>query len=318
MTAERTLIVAEPRMDAALAELVHRTCAFSGVEQRVWNGVERLDDLAGRAALAIGVLPLGARRIPGELAALVTEQLPGLPLVLLAQERLVRPLISLDEGRVSLLEAPLEPTLLASCARTLLTEATPAQAGWGAAAPAEGTAVDRREYRVGRCWIGALDCNGGAADWSQRVLPWVQVTPDDPREAALAVLLARVEADGRPAWRRGEGEVVEGPIAALELRAGGDRPEWVFPALASGTPEPAAAVGLYSSWRLPAWTALGPAASRVVAASGDLVVAMAPAVGWVDSVRREAGAGGPALLDVLEAELQRSPAPFSCLAVELG
>lgn len=315
MTAERTLIVAEPRMDAALAELVQRTCAFSGVEQRAWNGVERLDDLAGRAALAIGVLPLGARRIPGELAALVTEQLPGLPLVLLAQERLVRPLISLEEGRVSLLESPLEPALLTSCARALLAEAAPVQAGWWAAAAAEGTAIDRREYRVGRCWIGALDCDGGAADWSQRVLPWVHGATEDAHE--LAVLLARADADGRPVWRRGEGELVEGPIAALELRVRGDRPEWVIPALS--TPDAAAAVGLFSSWRLPAWTALGQALpSRVIAAGGDLVVAMAPAPPWVDSVRREAGGGGPALLDALEAELQRSPTPFSCVAVELA
>jgi hypothetical protein len=331
VTADRTLIVAESRMDPALAELVHQTCAFTGVECRTWNGVDRLDDLAGRAALVIGVLPAGERRIPGPLAGLVTEQLPGLPLVLLARERLVRPMVSLEGGRVTLLESPLDPTLLASCARALLAETVPEQHGWWAAAASDGSAIDRREYRVGRAWVGVLDCDGSAG-WSQRALPWLQTARENEPGLALAAMLTLADAGGQPVSRRApDGDGAElallGPKAALELHGQGDRPLWVFPPLAGSETRPGAAAGrgavaLYSAARLPAWTVLEQTAAsrpiRLVAADGDLAVVVAPGLGWLDSLRSEASAGGPALLDAIEAELQHAPTPFSCLVVELA
>jgi hypothetical protein len=326
MTAERTLIVAETRMDPALAELVYRTCTLSGVACRGWNGIERLDGLAGQAALVIGVLPDGERRIPGELAGLVTEQLPGLPLVLLAQEPLVRPLVSLDGGRVTLLESPLRPALLVSCARTLLAEAAPDLGGWWAAAAAEGPVVDRREYRVGGGWVGVLDC-GGVAGWPERALPWLQAITKG--STALSAVLSFADAAGQPRTCDGidwgdpaaTGAGGAGPLAAFEWHTGTDGPQWLFPAL-SAAAAPGGAAALFSTSRLPTWTVLGQAGAgapiRLGAAAGDLVVAVAPGPGWLDVVRREAAGGGPALLDALEVELQRAPTTFSCVAVELA
>jgi len=322
MTADRTVILADGGMDAALAAQVQQACAFTGVVCRAWNGRERLDTLAGRAGLVIGVLPAGERRIPGELAGLVTEQLPGVPLVLLAEESLVRPLVSLEGGRVTLLEAPLQPTLLASCARTLLAEAVPAARGWWPAAAADGPAVDRREFRAGACWVGVLDCNGPAG-WSGRRTPWLRTEGEGG--PALAAGLAFADASGRPTLDQAGGLHGEGSIAAVELHTGGPGARWVFPrsgAAAAGAPD-GETVALFSAARLPTFTicdqlsAVG-APVQLATAGGDLVVALAAGPDWLERVRQHAAGGGPALLDALEAELQREPRAFSCVAVELS
>jgi hypothetical protein len=320
MTVERTLILAERRMDPALAAQVQESCTFTGVECRAWNGRERLDGLAGRAALVIGVLPAGERRIPGELAWLVTEQLPGLPLVLLAEEPLIRPLVSLEGGRVTLLEAPLSPALLASCARTLLAEAVPEEPGWWPVAAAQGPGVDRREFRVGSCWVGVLDCNG-SAEWSGRPTPWLCTAGGSA--ATLAAALAFADGAGRPT-RAAEGCESEGALAAFELHGGGAGPRWIFPAAApvKGGAGEGEAVALFSAARVPCFTPLadlrGAGAIQLGAAGGDLVVALNGGPGWLERVRQEAPSGGPALLDALEAQLQQEPCPFSCVAVELS
>ena len=224
---------------------------------------------------------------------------------------LVRPLVSLDGGRLILLESPLRPALLAGCARTLLAEAAPGQRGWWAAAAADGPTIDRRDYRIGGCWVGVLDC-GGSAGWSQRPLPWLFSAQETETGTVLAAMLTLADSSGEPAPE---------PLSALELRGLGDRPQWLFPTPAPGT-APGGAVALFSALRLPAWTEIGQAGTGapvcLAAAAGDLVVAVAPGLGWLDRIRGQAAVGGPALLDALEAELQRAPSAFSCVAVELS
>jgi len=320
VTGERMLILAERRMEPELAAQVQQACAFTGVEWRAWNGRERLDGLAGRAALVIGVLPAGERRIPGELAWLVTEQLPGLPLVLLAEEPLVRPLVSLEGGRVTLLESPLSPALLASCARTLLAEAVPAEPGWWPVAAAQGPSVDRREFRVGACWVGVLDCNGPEA-WSGRPTPWLWTAGAG---MTLAATLAFADGAGKPT-RAPAGPGTAEPLALFELHGAGPGLRWVFPPRAGGEPMAGEGEGvaLFSAARVPTFTAIAQvsgagAGLQLAAAQGDLVVALCAGPDGLERVRQGAALGGPALLDALEADLQREPCAFSCVAVELS
>jgi hypothetical protein len=323
VTGERMLILAERRMEPELAAQVQQACAFTGVEWRAWNGRERLDGLAGRAALVIGVLPAGERRIPGDLAWLVTEQLPGLPLVLLAEEPLIRPLVSLEGGRVTLLEAPLSPALLASCARTLLAEAVPGEAGWWPVAAAEGPAVDRREFRVGASWVGVLDCNG-PADWSGRPTPWL--CTGGAGGVMLAATLAFADGEGRPTRASDSGTQAEGTVSLFELHGAGPGSRWVFPPRpgeAAGEPGEGESVALFSAARVPTFSAIAQvrgagAAVQLAAAQGDLVVSWCAGPEWLERVRHGAPQGGPALLDALEAELQREPSKFSCVVVELS
>src|SRR6185295_3397999 len=73
---ERTIVVAEQRMPPTLLAMAREACARAGTDCTSWiAGGRRVEDgLAGRAALAIGVLGAGARRIPGDVAGLVTDQ----------------------------------------------------------------------------------------------------------------------------------------------------------------------------------------------------------------------------------------------------
>ena len=59
---ERAVILAERRMDPALGQLVRDTCARASVDCQAWNGVDRVEGLAGRAALVIGALSAGEKR----------------------------------------------------------------------------------------------------------------------------------------------------------------------------------------------------------------------------------------------------------------
>ena len=312
MNSGRSMVIAERRMDAALVQVVREACGRAAIDCVTWNGVDRVDLLAGRAALAVGVLPAGARKIPADLAGLVTDQLPGLPLVLVAEEPLVRPVVSLHDGLVTLIEPPVSVARLTSCARSLLAErasgGNDAREWWPLTAiHGEGQAVERCEYQVGRCWVGALDCAGPEED-AGRPIPWLR--------SADGVVGMLAPANRIPA-APGEG----GPLdCAVALELAGDRLHWVFHRAGGND-----VLGLFSAQRLPSWTDLGPRSRshgepiRIPAAEGDVVVAFTPATTWVDAstVRHPVREGGPALLDVFEAELRRAPVAFGCLVIEL-
>jgi hypothetical protein len=310
------MVLAERRMDPALAQVVREACGRAAIDCFSWNGIDRVDGLAGRAARARGVLHAGARRIPGDLTGLITDQLPGLPLLLVAEEPLVRPVVSLHDGLVTLLESPLSVGRLTSCARGLLAERVPttgAEREWWPLATihGDGEAVARCGYQVGPCWIGALDC-AGPGDGSARAIPWLRT------DRGLAAMLA-------PAgWiPPGPDEAVDlgsaGCLVELELRS--NRPQWIFHRAGPGD-----VVGLFSAQRLPVWTELGPRSRsrpepiRIPAALGDVVVLLTPAAPWVldpASPGHPVREGAPGLLDVYECELRRAPMPFACLVIDL-
>jgi hypothetical protein len=312
---QRTVVLAEPRMDAALMQVAREACLRAGTACHPWNAGVRLDGLAGRAALAIGVLPAGARQIPGDLAGLITDQIPGLPLLLLAEEALVRPIVSLQDGLVTLMEPPASAARLTSCVRALLAGSPPPvaeQAGWWPAVAQwrRSAPIERREYRVGSCWIGVLESQGAPDPAAMAPVAWLRTAP-----GISAIITASKE---RPS---SSGADLGGAAAVVQLEITGDRSDWLFLA-----PPAAAAVGLFSSQRLPAFTDFGRSSAqgeigyrRLAAAAGDIAVALAPANAWSDlaALGAELGEGGAAFLDRLEAQVRRVPVAASCLVIEL-
>ena len=283
-----TVVLAEQRMTPELVQMAHEACARAGVDVHAWNEAGRVDGLMGRAAMAIGVLAAGARQIPSDLAGLVTDQLPGLPLLLLAEEPLVRPVVSLRDGLVTLVEPPLSTARLAGCVRALLAGGPPdppEHTGWWPAieAPDLSAPIQRREYRVGACWIGVLEGRGtkeaapvtGPAAWL-RTVPGLAagISLDDPPKSTVP--------GHRGPWTGAHDLGAAAVVAHLETV--GERLDWTF-----RTPAAGGALGLFSAQRLPAFTDFGrprgrgeSGPQRLTAAAGDIAVAAAPVEAWRD------------------------------------
>ncbi|HVR61306.1 MAG TPA: hypothetical protein VMU50_05370 [Polyangia bacterium] len=331
---QRTVVVAPRLMDPMLLQMTREACALAGADCHDWAAPARLDALTGSAALALGVLPAGARRIPGDLAAVVTEQLPGLPLLLVAEEPLVRPVISMQDGRVTLLEAPSSAARLASCLRALLAEATPSpadQSGWwravdpgavavaGAATATSPTTVARREYRKGRCWIGVLE-RGGAGE-RRAADPAAEPGPAAWLRTSAAVAAVITTSPGAPPP---EADDQAGAPLMIQLDVSAERSDWIL-----RPPRAGGALVLFSAQRFPAFSDLGrPSASndngvrRLAAAAGDIVVALMPGDVVPDlgdvlaALGTEAGASGAPLLDALEPRVRDAAGPSCCVVIE--
>src|SRR6185295_11930837 len=110
--------------------------------------------------------------------------------------------------------------------------------------------------------------------------------------------------------------------AVLQLEPSGERRDWVFLA-----PRAGAALGLYSTQRLPAFTDLARhtapgeiGSRRLEAAAGGLAVALATGgEPWGDlgPLAADLAEGGAAFLDRVEARLRAAPAPLACVAIEV-
>jgi hypothetical protein len=96
-----TVLLAVQMLPVTALVEVREACQALGLSTADWSGG------APRAtpSAVIGGLDAGMRRIPDDLVALL-DATPGLPLVLCAQEPLVKPLVMLDEGRICVLAPP--------------------------------------------------------------------------------------------------------------------------------------------------------------------------------------------------------------------
>jgi len=314
LTLERTVVLAEQRMEPALAQLARDACQRAGAECRDASSAGRMDDLAERAVLAIGALPGGTRRIPSDLAGLVTEQIPGLPLLLLADEPLVRPVVVMQDGLVTLIESPPSIERLTGCVRALLAENPPqaaGQSGWWRPLASEADGF-RREYRVGPHWIGVLEGERVPGRPAHAPAAWLRIGDG-------VTALINDSADAPP--RSGDGDF-DAASAVVQLETTGDRPDWVFLA-----PRGRAALGLFSPQRLPTFTNLSRTGAtgdagprRMAAAAGDIAVALAPADAWGDvtaTIGHDLSDGGAAFLDRLEVHMRRAPVLSSCVVIEV-
>lgn len=310
------IIVAEHHLDPATVQIIKEACERAGAAYHAWKTTDRLEWLAGRAALAIGTIAPGSRKIPNDLASLATDRIPGLLLLLIAQEALVRPIVTLHDGLVTLIEPAPSSAHLAHCLRVLLAEsppATPRQGAWWPAIPPEPhgpSPLRRREYRIGASFVGVLEGPRALASAEPVPLTWL-------RTGAGVSAVVTPSRDEPAAETDGLGDAA----AFVTLEVSEARLDWSF-----RVPHAGAALALFSALRLPPFTDLsllrtqGEGGSRrLAAAPGDLALAITPfdALGPIAMLGVEPSEGGTGLLDRLEAKLRRASVPCSCLAIEV-
>jgi hypothetical protein len=320
--AERTVIVAGDTLDPELTAAVEEACARVGARSLDWGRQTG----EGPAPLAVvAALPAGERQIPDRLMRLLTAEHQEASLLLLCRELLVRPSVTLRNGRVTLVEAPLTPRRIASRLRVLLAR-EPSTLGHG-----ELTCL---EHQRPGYWLGALvpADHEGDRSWldQRRGLTALIPSPDEPPAPDRLDRASALVARGGDAERLGHSllELV-GNTALVHLGPRGE--EWLF--YWPGQ-QP---LWLCSPQRLPALWDLAANAEehptrcfRVPAASGDVALALAATpAGWqAEAARpglpgqlpaelRDAVAdGGPALLDEVEERMAVPAGLVSALVVE--
>jgi hypothetical protein len=319
---ERTVIVAGDTLDPELGAAVEEACARVGARSL---DLGRPTGEGPAPLAAIAALPPGERQIPERLLRLLTGEYPDASLLLLCRELLVRPSVTLRNGRVTLIEAPLTARRIASRLRVLLASDAPAVS--------HGELACLEHQRPGY-WLGALVPVEHESDLSwldqRRGLTALIPAPDEPSAPDRLGRASALVARGGDPERLGQSllELV-GNTGLVHLGPRGD--EWLFywPG-----PQP---LWLCSPQRLPAFWDLAATAEesatrcfRVPAASGDVALALAaPPAGWpAEAARpglpgqlpvelRDAVAdGGPALLDQIEERMALPAGPVSALVVE--
>src|SRR6185436_11159254 len=119
----RAVIIATRNLEGSLSE-AREACQRAGALAIPWDGQAPLpelpQELAAQPLAVLGALASGERQIPEELLRLCTRDRPGASLLLLCRESLVRPTVSLQNGRVNLIEPPFSVRRIASRLRLML------------------------------------------------------------------------------------------------------------------------------------------------------------------------------------------------------
>lgn len=116
---EAVVLLASAHLEDQLAEEIAKACAKAGLKARAWSGATHEEERL--PSLLVASLPRGARRIADDLVASLNHS-PRRSLLLLSAEPLVRPAVSLHEGRVLLLGPPHTATRIASRLRLQFAE----------------------------------------------------------------------------------------------------------------------------------------------------------------------------------------------------
>ena len=291
---------------------------------------EGSDPSSPRPALLAAVLPAGER----SLAVEVVEQLDAhtdLCLLLLCEEALVRPTLSIQQGRIVLLEAPLTAARIEARLRLLLTtRCIEAPGQWlQASAPPEAapSSIAHQRFRTDGCWFAVFTGAGSprcrAARWRSHVrhgLSWAlsEAAPDaaaaadwgpSPSSSPEDVELER-------AWSASLG--LDAALVQLDASAG----QWRFL-----LPQDGALLRVYSHQRLPrvwdparALTRSKNRLFRLAAAPGDVVCVTTEALLGLESTleRSALDGGGPALLQTIITHCSpAAPQPAAGVVVEV-
>jgi hypothetical protein len=346
----RGVIVATSGLDGELATAVSEACARATALALPWAGEPGAPPLpagiAGEPLAVLAALAPGERQIPERLLRLLTRERPGASLLLLSRESLVRPTVTLQNGRVTLMEPPFSPRRIASRLRMLLSHPG-AEGDDGERTSVVGSADDDclmtlHEHQRPTYWVGALGRSGGPG--SERTL----CPPALLEESRGITIFIRASAEAPPAQQLtdaaellltgGEPEVLGARLhgllgdhaGVLHLPARGE--EWLV-----YWPGVGGRLWLFSPQRLPPCWDLAAAAVespgsclRVPAGGGDVVMVL-PA-GSIEGVDGAAGPGvageppadlgeaaadgGPALLEAIEARWHARNEPAFALVVE--
>jgi hypothetical protein len=300
------VLVATHRLEPSRAADVGSACRRAGAEPVEWQ--PSAGDPPGVPALVIAGLRPGERRIPPDLVTLATQTRPGLRLLLLCAEPLIRPTLTLQGGQITLLGPPFTAERVYSRVRVLLADG-------------------EREHLRDHWWLAPLGASVSQshATGMTAVLAEGGVKPIDESEATRLVEILR---NDEPEKQR-EKTLTKalGGAGLVHLSPGAQ--QWTF-----FWPAKDGLLWLSSPLRLPGWydvsQAMRKASSRLFsmpASGGDVVTALAGtlpsplkkmAVGLLEPELAGALAdGGPAILDQLDRHLRDSGKTYSGMIAEV-
>lgn len=324
------VVVAHRRLEQATLRHVSAACDRLGARYQPWTADGRLPE---SPTLVVGGLPVGERQIPRDLLALCTEAYPGTPLLLLCQEGLVSPTVSLHGGQVVLVGPPLTGNRIYGRLAVLCAERRGAELGPSTLTSLEDGAgpVWTRERLHADLWAAGLGCRGLTGGPQFR--PLVSSTP----EGVTGLVPTRPTAHQSDAERLAILDVLRSGLPAAERLA---RLTASFPDLGLvhfdrrseewlvAWPRLDFPLWIYSRQRLPPWWDLaaslaGSPLLTLKAYPGDLLVGLTappPDDGASDrdaeSFADVMGRGGPAVLAALEQRLEESPQSFAGVVME--
>jgi hypothetical protein len=333
----RTAVVLGESMDGNTLNALGDACARLRAGMQVWNpGAPLAADT--RPAVVVGALAAGTRRIPDEIIELADRRFPGTQVLLVCDEPLIRPTLTLQHGRLTLIEPPATVERMTSRIRMLLADEPDEQRSHPRVVrlePGAPGSVASQEFRRGPWWAAQLACHAGDADASAArtclaldhgltvVLtpPWTSVD-DETIERALELLARDPDAEDL-------GDQLEdalGPEVGL-VHFTDERQSWLVYWPCHGRP-----LWLFSTERLPRWSDLARGGDstllRLPAVAGDVIAALSsgtvfaesgPVASLLPSTEVSAAMldGGPALLGLFESRLAVSPRSFSCVFAEV-
>jgi hypothetical protein len=323
---ERTVVVSTAGLDDDLAACIQEACQHAGAWPLPWPGTAD-PALAVEPGAAPGVvlaaLGPGERQIPDHLVRLVTEERPGAPLLLLCRESLVRPSVTLQHGRVTLIEPPFSVRRIASRLRVILASGAGQRLLTEEAAVPGGELVIREHQRPGH-WMGVVSLAApGSPPWTpgldqSRGLTAVVRNGAPPDEQAMGALVELLTGGGaREALDAALPELVAPDDGLIHLPPRGD--EWLL-----FWPRTERPLWLCSTMRLPpCWDLAANAQDapgrcfRIAAAGGDVVVALT--AGLADWALGAAGPGVPALLptELTDTVADGGPALLEAIAARM-
>ncbi len=193
-TTDEPVLVAVHRIEFDLLRDVQDACSKARARYVPWTGEVGLPTLRKTPSVLVTGLRVGERRIPDDVLDLATNAYPDLSLLVLCREPLLRPTMSLNNGRITLVSPPLTSPRVASALRSLLSDRS---VGYASTDTAPGLVGGRapvavRRYRRADCWVGALA--SGVAEGAPSRLPLVRHTRTD----GLTVLLPRPGVTAEP------------------------------------------------------------------------------------------------------------------------
>lgn len=330
----RLALVLGETMDGGTLRAIGDACARVNARAWVWGTSPEAD---AWPSVIVAALPAGARHIPAHIIEVADRRYPGTQVLLLCDEPLVRPSLTLQRGRLTLVEPPATVERMTSRLRLLLArdprEDESPRAEAGRDLPARGSMLCQ-EYRRPSWWAGELACNG--PDGDAPVRPWLRF-----EQGLTAVLAPRDgsvsdEQIDRAVSLVRQGFESEDMESALERTLGNNA--GLIHLMDSGQswlifwPCHHRPLWLFSPLRLPRWSDLSEASGaslwRLPSVAGDVLAALSSRsyFGSTGSLRTflpptEVSSamldGGPALLELFETQLSAAPKPFSCLLAEV-
>jgi hypothetical protein len=328
----RVALVLGETMDGSTLQVLGDACTRVNARLWVWGTDE---EQGSWPSVVVAALSAGTRHIPAPIIELADRRYPGTQLLLLCDEPLIRPSLSLQHGRITLVEPPATVERMTSRLRLLLAR-DPRELAEGTTSHVMATPglVRCQEYRRPSWWAGELSCNSPSGETAVR--PWLRFD-----QGLTAILAPRDGSVGEDQVERavelvrqdGESSDIEdgltrvlGPSSGL-VHLAQSAQNWLIFWPCHHRP-----LWLFSPLRLPRWSDLSNASGaslwHLPAVAGDVIAALSSRsyFGSTGSLRSflpptEVSSamldGGPALLELFESQLGAAPKPFSCLLAEV-